>query len=177
MMAANTFHKIVYGILRVSEWIVSLILAFLVLDVLWGVFTRFLIGEQSRWTEEFAIYLLIWVSLTGAAVTYYENGHLGVDYIVGKWTPEIRRLGQMAVHIIVLAFSIYGLLYGGLQLVSETIRSGQVSPAIGIPMSYVYSAVPVSGVLFTLFAVDSLLGMYSGNRRPYEEEKTIVEDV
>jgi len=129
---------------------------------LWGVFSRYVIGEQSRWTEEVAIYLLIWVSLIGAAVTYYENGHLGVDYLVQKWDPRTRRVGEFMVHVIVLFFVLYGLLYGGWQLVSETIRTGQVSAAIEVPLAVVYAAVPVSGAFFTLFAVDRLIGFFSG---------------
>jgi TRAP-type C4-dicarboxylate transport system permease small subunit len=164
MKPLHAFHHLVRIVLRFTEALVCLTLAFLVLDVLWGVFTRYVIGEQSRWTEEVAIYLLIWVSLIGAAATYYENGHLGVDYLVQKWDPRTRRIGEFAVHVIVLLFVLYGLLYGGWQLVSEALRTGQVSAAIEVPMALVYAAVPVSGGFFTLFAVDRLLGFFSGIR-------------
>ena len=169
MNALNTFHRIVGWILKGTEILVCLVLTFLIIDVLWGVFTRYVLGEQSRWTEEVAIYLLIWVSLIGAAATYYENGHLGVDYLVHKWDPAVRRIGEVAVHLIVLLFVAYGLLYGGQQLVVEALRSGQISPAIEVPLALVYAAVPVSGCLFTLFAIDRLLGFITGHRMPEME--------
>jgi len=158
-MKTDSFNSVCRAIIKITEIIVCLILAFLVLDVLWGVFTRFVINEQSRWTEEVAIYLLIWVSLLGASITYADNGHLGVDYLVHKWDPMTRKIGQGVVHVIVLLFSSYGLLYGGFELVNETRNAGQISPAIGISMAIVYSAVPISGALFVLFAIYSLLNL------------------
>ena len=155
----GTFNSFCRAVIRITEIIVCLILAFLVIDVLWGVFTRFVINEQSRWTEEVAIYLLIWVSLLGAAITYADSGHLGVDYLVHKWDPMTRKIGQGAVHVIVLLFSSYGLLYGGFRLVNETRNAGQISPAIEIPMAIVYSAVPISGALMVLFAIHSLINL------------------
>lgn len=154
--AESSFNRFCGIVIKGMEAVVALSLAFLVLDVLWGVFTRFIINEQSRWTEEVAIYLLIWVSLLGATVTYAENGHLGVDYLVSKWDPLTRRVGEIAVHLVVLLFAAYGLVYGGFQLVFETWKAGQVSAAIGVPMALVYAAVPISGLLFLLFAVQAL---------------------
>ena len=54
--------------------------ALLVLDVVWGVFTRYAMGEQAKWSEELARFLLVWVSLLGGAVAFGTKGHLGVDY-------------------------------------------------------------------------------------------------
>ena len=156
-MKTGAYNRLCQGIIKVTEVIVCLILAFLVLDVLWGVFTRFVINEQSRWTEEVAIYLLIWVSLLGAAITYAENGHLGVDYLVHKWDAATQKIGAAVVHLVVLLFAAYGMLYGGYRLVSETMKAGQISPAIEIPMAVVYSAVPISGALFVMFAMNALV--------------------
>jgi TRAP-type C4-dicarboxylate transport system permease small subunit len=126
----------------------------LVLDVLWGVFSRYILGSQTRWTEELAIYLLVWISLLGAALTYAEHGHLGVDYFVGKLDPAAQWLAALAVALLVLGFSLGILCYGGFVLVSETLSSGQISPALGWPVGYAYLAVPLSGLFFTLFALE-----------------------
>ena len=64
------------------ETLVILVVMVLVIDVLWGVFTRFVLDSPSRWTEEIARLLLIWVALLGAAVAYGRREHLGFDYLV-----------------------------------------------------------------------------------------------
>lgn len=146
---------------------VFLIVAFavLTLDVLWGVFSRYVLGSQSRWTEEIATYLLVWISLLGAALTYEEQGHLGVDYFVGKLDPSARRLAAIVVEVIVLIFSVGALTVGGWILVSRTLADGQVTPALEWQKGYLYLAAPISGVFFSLFAVEHIIELLTGEKR------------
>ena len=145
------------------EYVLIACMAAMTLDVLWGVFSRFILGSQTRWTEELAIYLLIWISLLGASLTYGERGHLGVDYFVQKLDPKAQLLAAILVEVAVLLFSMFGLVYGGWMLVSKTLAAGQVSPTLGWPMGFVYLAAPVSGVFFTLFALEHLFGLIKGD--------------
>jgi len=144
---------------------IFLILAFsvLVLDVLWGVFSRYVMGHQSQWTEQLAVNLIIWVSLLGATLTYEEKGHLGVDYFVGKLHPDAQRIAAAFVEIVVLIFAAYGLCYGGWYLVSATLQDGQVNQMLwDIKVGYIYSVVPISGVFFILFGLEHLWEIVSG---------------
>lgn len=143
--------------------------AVLTLDVLWGVFSRYVLGSQSVWTEELAVNLLIWVSLLGAALTYEEKGHLGVDYFVGKLHPDAQKLTAIFVEFVVLFFAGFGLLFGGWWLVSETLASGQVTPALGWQKGYLYTAAPISGIFFILFSLEHLVEIFVGKRIFVEE--------
>jgi TRAP-type C4-dicarboxylate transport system permease small subunit len=129
----------------------------LTLDVLWGVFSRHVMGRQSGFTEELAIYLLVWLSLLGAALTYAERGHLGVDYFVQKLDEEAQKVAAVVVELLVMAFVAIAFVYGGMVLVTETLASGQLSPALGIKVGYMYVAVPLSGVFFLMFSLEHLL--------------------
>lgn len=135
---------------RLLEYALIVAVAVLVLDVLWGVVSRYVLGTQSRWTEELATMLLIWVSLLGASVAFSAGQHLGVDYFVSKLHPSAQRLLEAVVRAAVAAFAAVVMLHGGYLLVAETLAAGQVSPALGLKIGYVYLAVPVSGV-FILF--------------------------
>lgn len=128
----------------------------LTLDVLWGVFSRYALSAQSRWTEELAIYLLMWVSLLGASLAYADKGHLGVDYFVLKLDDSAQALARIVTELMVVFFAVFVLLYGGSQLVIHTLESQQTSPALGLPMGYVYLAAPISGLFFLLFSAEQL---------------------
>lgn len=141
---------------RLLEHFVTVIVAALVLDVLWGVISRFVLGSPSRWTEEVAIFLLIWLSLLGAAVAFRRRQHLGVDYFVGKLDPGAAKLLRIVTVLIVALFASWVMIYGGAVLVVDTLRAGQRTPALGILMGYVYLAVPLSGVFFVLFCLDQI---------------------
>ena len=139
------------------EQFVVLIVAALVLDVLWGVFTRFLLGAPSRWTEEVATFLLIWVALLGAAVAFSRNQHLGLDYFVKKLDAQAQCLLGIVAQLVVILFAGLAMVQGGYTLVSETLQSGQVTPALGIKMGFVYMAVPVSGIFIVLFCLERVI--------------------
>lgn len=144
-------------LVRGLEWLTILFFAALLLDVLWGVFSRYLLGSQSRWTEELAVYLLVWVSLLGASLVFRDRGHLGVDYFVGKLDPAARRLSAVVAEVAVMIFAGFVLIGGGWMLVSETLRSGQLTPAMGWPIGYLYSVVPLSGFFVMAFSIEHLV--------------------
>ncbi len=155
---------------RLHSWLVKALETFLVgafamlsCDVLWGVFSRYVLGAQSRWTEELAIYLLVWISLLGASVTYGEKGHLGVDYLVDKFDPAAQRVAALAVEVSVLVFAGVALIYGGYLLVVKTLESDQVSPALGVRVGYLYLAAPVSGLFFASFSIENMIELFVGH--------------
>ena len=160
-------------LVKFLEWFLILAFVVLTLDVLWGVFSRYILGSQSVWTEELAINLLIWVSLLGAALTYEEKGHLGVDYFVGKLHQDAQKVGAIFVELVVLFFAGFGLLYGGWLLVSETLAAGQVTPALGWQKGYLYTAAPIAGLVFIIFSLEHLFEIFTGDSsasKPTPEE-------
>jgi TRAP-type C4-dicarboxylate transport system permease small subunit len=155
------------ALVRLLEWIVIVVVAALVLDVLWGVCSRFVLRAPSRWTEEVATILLIWVSLLGAAVAFGRNEHLGIDYLVGKFDPSARRLMAVVVQLLVAAFAGAVLVFGGYVLVNETLRAGQLTSALGVRQGHVYLAVPVSGGFILLFCLERIVELILG--RPIDD--------
>jgi TRAP-type C4-dicarboxylate transport system permease small subunit len=145
---------------RVSDWTLSWLvivaMAALTVDVLWGVFSRYAIGAQSRWTDELATTLMIWASMLGAALVYGERGHLGVDYFVGKLDPAAQKLVTLVVHVLVLAFAASVMVYGGSIMVERTLDGGQVMPALGLKKGYSYLAVPICGVFLVFYALEGM---------------------
>ncbi|MHC4882192.1 MAG: TRAP transporter small permease [Planctomycetota bacterium] len=141
---------------KTLEVIVMVSVVILVLDVLWQVFTRKVLNNPSQWTEELAIFMLIWVALLGAAVALSLGSHLGIDYFVGKLSRKKRIFTEIVVFALILVFAGYVMLYGGYDLVQGTFELGQTSPAFGLKMGYVYLAVPISGFFMIIY---SFLGM------------------
>jgi len=150
--------KMIKNILdRSLEGLVMLAVGVLVLDVLWQVFTRFILLRPSSWTEELAVFLLIWVSLLGAAVALNRGAHLGIDYFVGKMSPGTRLYTEVVVFLLVSVFSLLVMIVGGLDLVLSTLALEQLSPALQVKVGYVYLAVPISGFFLLLYAVIGLV--------------------
>ena len=152
------------------EQAVVLIVVALVLDVLWGVCTRFVLSQPSRWTEEVATFLLIWIALLGAAVAFSRDEHLGLDYFTNKLDKAAQSLLAIFVQGLVIFFAASVMVGGGYVLVTETLRAGQVTPALGIKMGYVYLAVPLSGLFIVLFCLERLVELLGTFKEASREE-------
>lgn len=150
----------------ILSWLVIVLFAALTLDVLWGVVSRYLL-EASRWADELATTLMIWLSLLGAALVYGEKGHLGVDYFVGKLDPAAQRLMEIVSHVLVMIFAAAGMVYGGWVMVDRTLAADQLLPALQWKKGYIYLVVPLSGLFFVFYAI---LGILDSLGRPTCDE-------
>ena len=153
--------KIAGVLTTILQWLLIAAVALLVLDVVWGVLTRYVGGEQASWTEELARFLLIWVSLLGGAAAFEQKSHLGVDYFVTKFDDSIRDNLKIFSYIIVLFFAVSIFVIGGSQVVYNALVLDQTTPALGWKMGHVYLAIPISGVFMVLFTIANLLELRS----------------
>jgi TRAP-type C4-dicarboxylate transport system permease small subunit len=164
---------------RLLELLVMVVVAVLVVDVLWQVFTRFILKNPSTWSEELAVFMLIWVSLLGAAVALNRGAHLGIDYFVGKLAPMKRLYTEVFVFLCISAFSLTVMVLGGIDLVIKTLKLEQLSPALGVRVGYVYLAIPISGFFLVLYSViglvERLLQLFKG-RPDSQQHVTGVEE-
>jgi TRAP-type C4-dicarboxylate transport system permease small subunit len=152
----KTFTARVLGVLCV------LIFAALVADVLWGVATRYIIGRQASWSEELARFLLVWLSMIGAALAYIQHSHLGVDILTRSLDPSARRVARATGQLVVFLFAAAVMVYGGTTLFIERWNAGQVMSALPMRKAWFYLSIPVSGSLITLFALDQLIASVTG---------------
>lgn len=134
-----------------------IIMALMVINVLWQVFTRYLTGSPSSFTDELSRYLMIWLGILGAAYVSGKNMHVAIDYLPSKLKEKPRKRLATFVQIIVLLFALFALVIGGIRLVYISFTLGQTTPALGIPLAVVYLVLPLSGLLIVYYKLADLL--------------------
>lgn len=142
---------------KLIQKLLIVMMAGIVLTVSWQVFSRFVLNSPSSFTEELSRYLLIWIGILGAAYAYKTKAHLGLDLFVEKLTPSNKRLVSILAEGLVIVFASAVLIYGGLSLVSLTLELEQKSAALGLQMGWIYSVIPVSGVLIVRYATQNII--------------------
>lgn len=140
-------------ITKVLSVFLILLMAIIVLDVTWQIFTRFILQHPSSFTEELAGFLLIWIGLLGASYAYYTHAHLGIDILASRLRGVKRQIVDILINLIVLLFALFIMLLGGLKLVNITFTLNQISPSLEIPMGYVYLVLPLTGLLMIYYAL------------------------
>jgi TRAP-type C4-dicarboxylate transport system permease small subunit len=116
--------------------------------------SRYLVGQSSSFTEEFARFSLIWLTVLGAAyINGQEEGHLSMDFLLNKLPTKKRKGRQKVIQVLMAVFALIVMVIGGGNLVYTTLSLGQTSSALHIPLGYVYAIVPLSGLLIIYFSI------------------------
>ena len=146
---------------KIVKWLektLALLMALLVLDVIWQVVTRFLLNNPSSFTDELARFLLIWLGLLGAALVSGHKMHLAIDLLSDRIrSPQIQKYLAIFIDAVVVIASLSIMVFGGSKLVYTIWSLGQTSTALQVPLSVVYTIIPISGLLIIYFAIDDIL--------------------
>ncbi len=135
----------------------SIIMGVMVLNVLWQVFSRFILGSPSSFTDELARYLMIWVGVLGAAYISGRKMHVAIDLLPTRLNKEGQVKLKVLVNLIIIAFCFFAMVLGGVRLVYITYVLEQSSAALQIPLALVYAVIPISGVLIIFYKASDIL--------------------
>ncbi len=134
-----------------------IIMTAMVLNVLWQVASRFILGSPSSFTDELARYLMIWVGILGAAYVSGQNMHVAIDVLPRRLNKQTQKKLLFIVRLLIILFSLGALVVGGLRLVYITHVLDQNSPALQVPLSLVYVVIPISGMLIIYYKISDIL--------------------
>lgn len=127
------------------------LMSILVITVVWQVFSRYVISSPSTFTDELSRFLLIWVSLLGAAYYSGKNAHIAFT-IFPSWLGSLNRKRlNILIHSIVIIFVLCVFVIGGGMVVFYTFTYLQLTPSLQVPMGVVYAVGPISGLLIIYY--------------------------
>ncbi|MGL4654192.1 TRAP transporter small permease [Cetobacterium sp.] len=136
---------------KILESVAVLLITAMIFVSSWQVLSRYVFKAPSTFTEEFLRFSLIWLSMLGIAYVFGKKQHISIDFLKKKFSPKERVLLEMIIVIIFTLFSVVIMLVGGWNAVLMSIK--QISPALKIPMAYVYLSLPVSGAFILLYSI------------------------
>lgn len=146
---------------KILSYLVIIISSLLVICVLWQVISRYILGTPSVFTDEIARFMFMWVGLMGAAYAVSLKRHLAIDLLTQKLTGKSKLVSEIIILLSTMLFASLVMIYGGIGLVSKTLSTGQISPAIGMPMGLVYIAIPFSGCAILFYSLVDLINKLS----------------
>ena len=144
---------------RVLELMLIVLMTVLVLDVLWQVFSRYLLSSPSSFTDELAGFLLIWVGVLGAAYVAGRKEHLAIDILIQRSPPARQRKLLFLIHALIFLFALSVMVVGGAYLVYTRFELQVKSAALQLPLGYVYIVLPISGLIIMYYEVLHILNL------------------
>ena len=144
-------RKFQHKLNKVLEVFLVLLMTVLVLDVLWQVFSRYLLSSPSSFTDELAGFLLIWVGVLGASYVAGRKEHLAIDILIQKSPPARQRLLLYLIHSLIFLFALSVMVIGGVVLMYTRFVLQVKSAALQLPLGYVYIVLPISGLIIMFY--------------------------
>ena len=130
----------------VMRFLMALAMGALVVGGTYQVVAR-LIGANATFVDEFLRYILIWASMIGSAYCFYRDEHLSLDLVKDRVKGPVAIALTIFIEAAVLFFVIYVFIYGGIRM---TVSANNASSVMRIPFKFLYSVMPISGVLIVL---------------------------
>lgn len=153
----DLFDKLVIAVLIV---VLCVMLATGFMQVFW----RYILKNSLSWSEELMRFLYVWATMLGVCAAIRRKSMACIDSFldfVGKKCPVGKHLMQVVA--IVVQMFVFGLLiFYGYQFTMRGMT--QHSPAMGLPMSYIYAAFPVGGILGMLYTLEELFDMFIADK-------------
>jgi len=142
------------------EWCAVLLLALMVILVSLGVFFRYVLNSALAWYDEFASYLLVWLTFYGAVVVSYRHRHIGFEVVLDRLMPNTRKIMEVVAEFFVLGFQVVLFYYGW--LLTRKMGDETAVSLVWVKMGWVYSVLPVSGGLMLLISAQRLIRLLFG---------------
>ena len=133
------------------------------------VFSRFILNRPLNWSEELQIYGHIWMIFLTIPIAYNRGSHILMTMLLDRLPARAQKTVAVAVDVLWLWLGISIVIYT-MRLVR--VATFQRSPALEVPMSYVYGGMVVGGAYMVLVALRKLAGHLCGkeSRRLPEPE-------
>lgn len=141
--------------LKLEDWLTVLVMGLLASITFANVLARYFTNQSIAWTEEFSVFLMIFLVLVAGSAAVARNRHIRIEAIADRGSfRRQRQLARFASLMVTLLFAVITVLSA--RTVWDDIRFGETSPGIGVPQWWYTIWLPlvscaIAGRAFGLF--------------------------
>jgi TRAP-type transport system small permease protein len=121
-----------------------------------------LIGSPLQGTDEAVRFLFIWLVFLGIAYGMREKVHIEVDFFMNRFSKTFQFWLTLFNHMLMVVYTSV-IVYQGIK-VTEVMQN-QLAPISRIPMSYIFAAIPIGGILLLFYILLSAVETIKGRER------------
>lgn len=156
-------NKVLYGITHVFDLAYSVLLTyskFVLLAIVFlvsaEVISRKFLGTSIRWSEEVALFFMVWMAFISMAIGVQKHLHIAIEYFYDRLPAALAKIVAKLDILVVFGIGVIMLIYGS-NLVQVTMSS--TLPATNWPAGTLYLMIPVSGVFIIYFSLLEFFGL------------------
>ena len=136
--------------IRGTEALLILLMGAMTLLIFSEVVLRYIFLSPITWYDEFAGYMLVWVTFLGSVVALHRRRHIGFETVVEALPPIWQRAATLLVYLLIMVFQVVLIVYGW-RLTFEL--TGEMAITLPIPIGFVHVVLPVSGLMMLIICL------------------------
>ena len=148
MIILNNIRKVINTVIKIA---CILLFGFMVIIGTYQILVRYIFNSPSTVSEELLTYSFTWMSLFAAAYVFGKREHMRMGFLADKLSEKKLTILNAIIEIIIIAFALIVMVYGGISITSLSMT--QKTASLGIPMGYVYIVIPITGVVIAVYGV------------------------
>lgn len=156
---------------RLAEGLVSsalaIMLAGMTLMITYDVVMRYGFNRPTRWADEAAMYLMVWIGLLSAAFGVRERTHIRLEILVSRLPATWQRWLKLFSDLGVAAFGVSVAIYGWRL---SQLAWNQTTPALGLRTGAMYLVLPATGIIMAIGSLQNLFE-HRGRQEPPGEAR------
>ena len=164
----ETLHKIRKGMNTVVSTICIVLFAVMVVVGTYQIITRFVFNNPSTISEELLTYTFAWMAIFSSAYVFGKRDHMRMTFIADKLPKEQRKILEIVIELLIIAFAVIVLIYGGFTIMGLTMT--QKTASLGVMMGVIYAVVPICGILIAIYGVLNVIDLCAGYKNTEEEK-------
>ena len=151
-------------IAKIPKLVVALLLIAAIVNLLIGVFLRYVMVEVTdwldidpirfTWVEEVGEMSLAWLTLIGAAIGVRERAHFTLHMFTHRFSPRTQSLIERGHHLLIAIMGGIAAWYG-VRLCE--LNSTLATPGLEINLAVLYASVVAGGVLLAVYAISMIV--------------------
>lgn len=130
----------------------AIILSFMTALIIISVFFRYALNNSIMWSAELTRYLMVFLSMFGAALALRNDEHIGLSILYDKLSIQCQRLIDIFRYTLLFLFSCL-LAYEGFKFAVTTEATGEILP---ISMKYPHSIMFFAALLMMLILLSKI---------------------
>lgn len=128
------------------------------------VLMRYVFDSPTTWINETASIIVVWGILLGLSIGLRDNHHISVDIFYTILPKRIQKIVDIFANLVGISFCIF-FIYNGIELVTHTFESGQVTMDTRMPFWIYYLVIPISGLTFMIRFIERIINVLN-NKNP-----------
>jgi TRAP-type C4-dicarboxylate transport system permease small subunit len=151
-------------IAAIPKVVVALLLVAAIVNLLIGVFLRYVMIEVTdwldvdpirfTWVEEVGEMMLAWLTLIGAAIGVRERSHFTLHVLTHRFSTKTQLLIERGHHVLIAVIGAIAAWCGvKLCLLNRTLAT----PGLEINLAVLYASVVVGGILLMVYAISMIV--------------------